>query len=96
MGVGTISETEFTVQNVVCTAELDDDVDLMALSIGLGLESIEYEPEQFPGLIYRPLEYPVVLLVFANGKVVITGALDISIAEEAFTHPQSRIRSLSI
>lgn len=95
-GVGTISETEFTVENVVCTAELDDDVDLMALSIGLGLESIEYEPEQFPGLIYRPPEYPVVLLVFANGKVVITGASDVSIADEAFTHLQSRIQSLSI
>jgi transcription initiation factor TFIID TATA-box-binding protein len=33
-----------------------------------------YEPEQFPGLIYRMTEPKVVLLVFASGKLVITGA----------------------
>ena len=34
----------------------------------------EYEPEQFPGLIYR-LDYPrVVCLIFGSGKMVITGA----------------------
>jgi len=41
-------QTRFTVQNVVCTAMLDEMVSLNALSIGLGLEVTEYEPEQFP------------------------------------------------
>lgn len=83
--------TGFAVQNVVCTGELSSEIDLTALSIGLGLESVEYEPEQFPGLIYRPAEFPAVVLVFANGKVVITGAPDVETAEEAFDHLQSQV-----
>ena len=39
-----------------------------------GRWKVEYEPEQFPGLIYR-LDYPkVVCLIFGSGKMVITGA----------------------
>jgi len=33
-----------------------------------------YEPEQFPGAIYRMKEPKVVILIFASGKLVITGA----------------------
>lgn len=85
------AETGFTVQNVVCTAQLDDPVDLNTLSIALGLESVEYEPEQFPGLIYRPADYPAVLLVFANGKIVVTGASDVDTTEDAFKHLQEQV-----
>lgn len=85
------AETEFTIQNVVCTAQLNDELDLNTLSIALGLESVEYEPEQFPGLIYRPANYPAVLLVFANGKVVITGASDVGVAEDAFDRLQEQV-----
>lgn len=87
-------ETGFKVQNVVCTATLGKDVNLNALSIGLGLESTEYEPEQFPGLIYRPSNVGAVLLVFANGKTVITGAKDLNSAKNAFTHLRSHVREL--
>lgn len=34
----------------------------------------QYEPEIFPGLVYRMLQPKVVILTFVNGKVVITGA----------------------
>lgn len=90
-GVGEFEDTGFAVQNIVSTAELDDSVNLNALSISLGLEATEYEPEQFPGLIYRPAEYPVVLLVFATGKVVITGTADTEVTRKGFEHLQSRI-----
>ncbi|EMA30999.1 TATA-box-binding protein [Haloarcula japonica] len=85
------TETRFKVQNVVCTAQLDDPVDLNTLSVALGLESVEYEPEQFPGLIYRPADHPAVLLVFANGKIVITGGSDVATAEDAFKHLQEQV-----
>lgn len=87
-------ETGFTVQNVVCTGNLHQNVNLNALSIGLGLEAVEYEPEQFPGLVYRPSEYPAVMLVFANGKVVITGAADIETADDAFDYLQSQVDTI--
>lgn len=89
--VDTNVETGFRVQNVVCTVQLEDKVELNTLSIALGLESVEYEPEQFPELIYRPADYPAVLLVFSNGKTVVTGTSDIDIAEGAFNHLQEQV-----
>lgn len=88
------AETGFTIQNVVCTGELHRSVNLNALSIGLGLESVEYEPEQFPGLIYRPADYQAVLLIFTNGNVVITGAADLETAEEAFEYIRRQVEDL--
>jgi transcription initiation factor TFIID TATA-box-binding protein len=46
-------------------------LNLDALAIGIGLEKTEYEPEQFPGLIYRYNRSTI--LIFATGKIVITG-----------------------
>jgi len=89
--VETNAETDFAVKNVVCTAQLDDAVDLNALSIALGLELVEYEPEQFPGLIYRPPDHSPVLLVFANGKIIITGASDVDAAEDTFEHLKKQV-----
>lgn len=93
-GIEASLDTRFTVENVVCTGELQQSVNLNALAIGLGLEAVEYEPEQFPGLIYRPEAFPAVLLVFANGKVVITGAADTETAEETFSHLQTQVEGL--
>lgn len=41
-----------------------------AIAIGLDLEHIEYEPEQFPGLVYRLDDPQVVFLLFGSGKLV--------------------------
>lgn len=74
----------FEMQNIVCTAEIDESLNLDAIAIGLGLERTEYEPEQFPGLIFRPDSTSCTILVFATGKVVITGVTDEETAEEEF------------
>jgi len=74
IGIDDIKDVgEVELVNVVSTSELNSDVDLNHLSISLGLENTEYEPEQFPGLIYRIEDGPVVL-IFASGKIVVTGA----------------------
>lgn len=81
-----LPETEdewYSIQNYVCMADIGRQLNLSALAIGLGLEVTEYEPEQFPGLVYRPTEHSCVMLVFGSGKVIITGATDVDSAEEA-------------
>ena len=75
----------FQVQNYVCISDIGENVNLSAIAIGLGLEVTEYEPEQFPGLVYRPPDHDCVLLVFGSGKTIITGAKNIEAAEEAFS-----------
>jgi transcription initiation factor TFIID TATA-box-binding protein len=85
MGVVEQSADEwFSIQNYVCTGELGETQNLSALAIELGLEKTEYEPEQFPGLIYRPDTRDCVVLIFATGKVVITGAKELETAKRTF------------
>lgn len=74
IGIKAISNPRITIQNIVASADLNSELDLNAIAISLRLENIEYEPEQFPGLIYRINKPKVVLLLFTSGKIVITGA----------------------
>lgn len=92
--VSTDPDDNYQIQNYVCTGELDRQLNLNALAIGLGLENTEYEPEQFPGLIYRPTEVPCVALLFASGRVVITGSPSLKTAEDTFQQISQRIAKL--
>lgn len=85
-------DSGFSIQNVVCTGDLEANQNLNAVAIQLGLDRTEYEPEQFPGLIYRPKTYNCVLLVFGSGKVVITGCKDLSAAQDAFESLSQKLR----
>ena len=73
MGVDVMENPKITVQNIVASADLGTVLNLNAIAIGLGLENIEYEPEQFPGLVYRLAVPKVVMLLFGSGKLVVTG-----------------------
>jgi transcription initiation factor TFIID TATA-box-binding protein len=84
----------FEVKNLVSTVEVDYEVDLDALAIGLGLENTEYEPEQFPGLVFRPSSESCTLLVFASGKIVVTGVRDIEVAEREFGNLKEKMGEL--
>ncbi|XP_055638688.1 TBP-related factor isoform X2 [Toxorhynchites rutilus septentrionalis] len=64
---------EFKVQNLVATVDLRFPIRLENLNQIHGQFS-SYEPELFPGLIYRMVKPRVVLLIFVNGKIVFTGA----------------------
>ena len=73
-GIQIRDQPKIEVQNVVATFDLGHKVNLNSIAISLGLEKVEYEPEQFPGLVYRMGVPKVVLLLFGSGKVVCTGA----------------------
>jgi transcription initiation factor TFIID TATA-box-binding protein len=62
------------IENIVATASLGAELNLNSTAVTLGLDHVEYEPEQFPGVVYRMEEPRVVLLLFKSGKVVCTGA----------------------
>ena len=62
------------VQNIVATSDLGSEINLNSIAVTLGLDRVEYEPEQFPGLVYRLDEPRVVILLFGSGKLVCTGA----------------------
>ena len=71
-GIIIVSNPDLKVVNIVASASLGGKVDLeKAVST---LRKTIYEPEQFPGLICRMDEPKVVMLVFASGSLVCTGA----------------------
>ncbi|MCX6651375.1 MAG: TATA-box-binding protein [Methanomassiliicoccales archaeon] len=73
-GIKIKATPKVVVQNIVASSDLGQEINLNAIAISLGLERVEYEPEQFPGLVYRIDEPKVVVLLFGSGKLVCTGA----------------------
>src|SRR3990170_8379615 len=72
VGIIITTNPELKTQNIVASASLGGRIDLEQAVIKL--VKTMYEPEQFPGLIYRMDEPKVVMLLFASGKLVCTGA----------------------
>jgi transcription initiation factor TFIID TATA-box-binding protein len=95
VGIDVKGTSEIKVQNVVSSADLHAVLNLDAIAIGLGLENIEYEPEQFPGLVYRLSEPRVVVLIFGSGKLVITGGRKPEDAVNAVDRIVKDLKSLS-
>jgi transcription initiation factor TFIID TATA-box-binding protein len=88
-------EPKIEVQNIVASSDLGQSINLNAIAITLGLERVEYEPEQFPGLVYR-LDVPkVVLLLFGSGKLVCTGARKPQDVEDAVDKITAELRAAS-
>jgi len=60
------------IQNIVVSADLHATIDLYALS--KNVKEVDYEPEQFPGAIFRIKEPKAVIILFKNGKLICTGS----------------------
>ena len=77
---------DISLENIVVTYNHGDVLDLTSLSLHMQFDKTEYEPEVFPGLIYRIDEPKSVCLVFSSGKCVITGCKSEEDANEATDH----------
>jgi len=71
-GIPVTKKPSIRIQNIVASADLGGQVDLESLVYKL--KRVLYEPEQFPGAVYRMEEPKVVFLIFPNGKLVCVGA----------------------
>lgn len=66
--------SDFEVRNLVYLHNYDRELDLNQLTIGLGMERTEYEPEQFGGVLYKRPNVNGTFMIFRNGKIILTGA----------------------
>jgi transcription initiation factor TFIID TATA-box-binding protein len=89
-GIIILGKPKIVIQNIVASANLHGKIDIETAADVM--DNVMYEPEQFPGAIYRMTEPKVVLLVFASGKLVITGAK----REEQVQEAVEKIRALLI
>lgn len=88
------TDPSFEQNNTVYLEDFDTTVQLESLAIHLGLENVEYEPEQFPGVIYRPPEIGTVNLIFSSGKTIISGTIRDDRAEQSADHLRKQLSTL--
>ncbi len=88
------SEPEIKVQNIVAAGDLHLklEMDLIAIS----LNHVSYEPEVFPGLIYRMKDPKVVFLLFTSGKIVCVGAKSETDVKLAIQNLRKEIQDLDL
>lgn len=91
-GIKVKDEIDFKVQNMVATSDLGGNLNLASVALTLGLERIEYEPEQFPGLVYRMDHPKLVMLFFGSGKIVCTGGTTIEEVNEGVEKVSEELR----
>jgi len=71
IGIKIKIKPKINVQNIVASGNIGMDLNLNTLA--MKLDNTEYEPEQFPGLVYKLMEAKATFLLFSNGKIVCTG-----------------------
>ena len=79
-----VSFRNFRIQNIVASSEIPHTLKLLELSQTYG-PYVSYEPDLFPGLVFRTTEPKLVFLLFRSGKIVITGAKNRSEIESTFS-----------
>lgn len=91
-GVKVPKDYKFQVENIVSSAKLEKGLNLD--KIAFNLENSEYEPEQFPGLVYRMKDPKVAFLLFGSGKIVITGARSVKDVKRAVEKVSKKLKSI--
>ncbi|MFH1127347.1 MAG: TATA-box-binding protein [archaeon] len=92
LGIDVSDHIDVEIVNIVASANLKAKLDLNKIVFELG--ECEYEPEQFPGLVYR-LDVPkVVFLIFNSGKIVCTGAKSEDIVSLSIVRLREKLESI--
>jgi len=84
----------FEVRYLVGTADLGIELNLNQVAVALGMNRAEYEPEQFPGLLYRQPGKSWFCLIFSSGKVVISGVEDEQEMQEVYDETEEELSEL--
>ena len=92
IGVEPEAHPKIEIVNIVASADLNAEFNLSQVAVSLGLDNVEYEPEQFPGMVYRIFDPKAVLLLFSTGKVICTGTRKLSDAERAVDNLRKELK----
>ena len=92
IGIKITDKPKITVQNIVASGSIDFSLNLNFLA--LQLENTEYEPEQFPGLVYKLADPPATFLLFSNGKLVCTGTKNKQQLEESMKQLNKNVKAV--
>ena len=91
ISVNVTMKPKIKVQNIVASGSIDLDLNLNILA--LELENTEYEPEQFPGLVYKLTDPTATFLLFSNGKLVCTGTKNKAQLDDSMVQLNKNVRA---
>lgn len=83
LGVRTFAVPDVSIKNMVCSYDTGLKINPNKLAATFNYEKFEYEPEQFPGLVYRLADPKIVVLIFSSGKIILTGGTNIDDVKSA-------------
>lgn len=90
VGVSAPRKYQMKIVNIVVTDDLGKELDLGEMAFQL--EDSEYEPEQFPGLVYRIYDPKVSFLLFSSGRIVCAGAKTMRDVKSAISKLRKRLK----
>jgi transcription initiation factor TFIID TATA-box-binding protein len=93
-GIKPLKEPKVAITNMVCSYDLGRYINLNKIVITLNVENIEYEPEQFPGLVYRIKDPRIVVLIFSSGKIILTGGRNIEDVKRGLDVLEQKLESV--
>ncbi len=94
MGIEPLKEPKVAITNMVCSYNLGKYININKLTVTLNLENIEYEPEQFPGLVYRIKDPRIVVLIFSSGKIILTGGRNLKDVRKGLEILEKKLESV--
>jgi transcription initiation factor TFIID TATA-box-binding protein len=93
-GIEPLKEPKVAITNMVCSYDLGKFININKLTVTLNLENIEYEPEQFPGLVYRIKDPRIVVLIFSSGKIILTGGRNLEDVRKGIDILEQKLESV--
>jgi transcription initiation factor TFIID TATA-box-binding protein len=93
-GVNVKTKPKVETTDITVSLDLKKELHLASISKGLTLEHVSYEPEEFPGLVYKMDDLGVILLLFSSGKIVCTGAKNMEDSSKAIEFMKEKLSSL--
>ncbi len=93
-GVETLKKPSVAITNMVCSYDLGTYINLNRVAVTLNVENIEYEPEQFPGLVYRIKDPRIVVLIFSSGKIILTGGRNLEDVKKGLDLLEEKLESI--
>jgi len=93
-GFETLKEPKVAITNMVCSYNLGRIINLNRITVILNVENIEYEPEQFPGLVYRIKDPRIVVLIFSSGKLILTGGKNLEDVKKGLDVLEKKLESI--
>ena len=85
---------KWTVSNLVVSADIKVKIPLERLVIEF--PNVEYNPDQFPGAIWRLEDPPSTMLIFNSGKVIITGSKSFDQARKSVEELRKYLKKINV